>query len=54
MLRPSLLTTSTGPVEPDPAKIPRDVHPALGIVSTTDIGAPISFALSCPLIICFN
>ena len=36
------------------AKIPRDGHPALAIVGSTDLSAPISFVLSCPLIICFN
>jgi hypothetical protein len=38
----------------DLAKIPRDAHPALGIVRTTDLKAPISFALTISLIICFN
>jgi hypothetical protein len=47
MLRPPASHHSRlGPGEPDLAKIPRDAHPALGIVRTTDLKAPISFALS--------
>jgi hypothetical protein len=34
------------PGELDLAKIPGDARPALGIVCTTDLKAPISFALS--------
>ena len=42
MLRPS--ASSPQPVEPDADKFPRDSHPLLGIVRTTDLSTPISFA----------
>jgi hypothetical protein len=40
--RPS--ASSPQPFEPGADKFPRDSHPVLGIVRTTDLSTPISFA----------